>query len=125
MIWQGTFQASGAVEDPALCNAISAGECEEAKDCDSSASSSLSSESSSSVQEERMMDQVNVARLYEIDKPWANRVGSIGKARCSTGLLAAAQTAGQSAVEGPMKPILGSKVHLHPGRVARCVGRAS
>ena len=64
----------GAVEDPALCNAISAGECEEAKDCDSSASSSPSSESSSSVQEERMMDQVGVARPYEIDEPcWQRR----------------------------------------------------
>ena len=62
------------MEDPALCNAISAGECEEAKDCDSSASSSPSSESSSSVQEERMMDQVGVARCYEIDEPcWQHR----------------------------------------------------
>ena len=77
--WYGRepFERQGpvdAVEDPALCNAISAGECEEAKDCDSSASSSPSSESSSSVQEERMMDQVGVARPYEIDEPcWQHR----------------------------------------------------
>ena len=71
-----------AVEDPALCNAISAGECEEAKDCDSSASSSPSSESSSSVQE-------GVARPYEIDEPcWQHR-----KSKMLHNLLATAQTA--------------------------------
>ena len=45
MLWMLTSSSerqgpAGAVEDPALCNAISAGECEEAKGCDSSASSS-------------------------------------------------------------------------------------